>query len=375
MSKDLSSYDGFSATDIKNRADIPAQSNITVNGSTVQCTDIKLTDVKNAIGSSSSTVGGLCNDSAVNKWSYFGPTEWYVSSETLLNRVKTPYSLGSFAGYNKDAVEPSIITKTVKSQIITYPTTFDVTAVVRLGEYDFSKIDSNITKLWLKVYDGLTPVGENYADITANADDTYYIHATVNSPYDTSYTLTGKVYFGNLVGSVIAWFPTTYYWNIDVEFLNEPSMSIGVDYTTFPQFGTMSTNEISGSPSSVDVVTNIIYVRKDLKLIPTFSDCGGNGNFPRFNNSPLVYNADVVLYKHAGGSYTFTNVISGNNTSATYSNTGDNTNPPYQRIWFDYTIPTPYDIEYGDTISVYLKRMNSTFQYGYCSGGVPVYVP
>ena len=375
MSKDLSAYDGFSATDIKNKADIPMQNNITVNGSTIQCTDILLTDVKNAIGTSSTTVDSLCTDSSVNKWSNFGPTEWYVSNQSLYNRVKTPYSLGNFAGYNKDAVEPTIITKTVNAKIIEYPTTFDVTAVVRLGEYDFSRLNQNLTRLWLKVYDGLTPVGENYVDITNNADNTYYIHATVQSPYDRSYHLTGKLYFASFVGEVIAWFPNSFSWDIEVEFLTEPSMSVGVDYTTFPQFGTMMTTEISGNPSSVNVNTNVIYVRKDLKLIPTFSDCGGNGNFPRFNNSPLVYNADIVLTKHAGGSTTFTNVISGNQTCVTYANTGDNANPPYQRIWFDYTVPAGYDIEYGDIISIYIKRMNSTFQYGYCSGGTPVYVP
>ena len=102
--KVLSAYGGFTSADIKNRADIPLQANMTVSGSNVNCTNINVTQVKNVLGESVTGVGALCQSANVNKWSNYSSREWLISWPTITNSVKFPYQLGSFAGYDKEAV-------------------------------------------------------------------------------------------------------------------------------------------------------------------------------------------------------------------------------------------------------------------------------
>ena len=108
MNKVLNAYGGFTAQAIKDRAEIPIQPYMTVVGNTVECVTIPISVIKGILASSSTSVGGLCTSPNVNQWSGFGPREWYVSSGALLDRAKTPYSMGNFAGYNHDAMPANI---------------------------------------------------------------------------------------------------------------------------------------------------------------------------------------------------------------------------------------------------------------------------
>jgi len=146
MGKIITAYGGFSATDIKNRADIPAQTDMTVSGSNIDCVNIKATDVKTVLGESVTGVGALCSSANVNKWSNFGPTEWYIpaTGSDITNRVKVPYMLGSFACYNHDAI--------TAYAYFPYPTNVfssssagslvNVGFMLNFGEYDWTKLNT-----------------------------------------------------------------------------------------------------------------------------------------------------------------------------------------------------------------------------------------
>lgn len=112
MAKVITKYRSYSTSGIKAKADIPAQSDMVETGSTILCSNISVTAVKNALGHSSNQVSTLvAYGYTLNQWSGFGPT-WRVYSgssytATLVNSAPTSgFTLGSFAGYNKDAVTP-----------------------------------------------------------------------------------------------------------------------------------------------------------------------------------------------------------------------------------------------------------------------------
>lgn len=58
---------------------------------TFDVSNISISDIRNVIGESVSTVGGLCSSGKVNQWALFRPSG------------SAPYKLGDFAGYNHQA--------------------------------------------------------------------------------------------------------------------------------------------------------------------------------------------------------------------------------------------------------------------------------
>jgi hypothetical protein len=391
MAKILTAYGNWTATEIKLKASIPASADMSVVGNTVECSNVVLSYIKTVLGSLENEVSALCLSVLVNIWSGFGPTEWIVEAYYLVNRVKTPYKLGNFAGYSHEAAEARVATEhcTEKAFLTPVSSTFTVALAVNSGEINFPAIEGgqNIAHVVLKVYNS---IGELKA--TKSAEVSTFMKSGDQIPFAITDAITSTatsdetwyclVYFGTSVDDLVAYYPqpiatspVVHHWTIDVAYLESPTFSINANMSSFPSFGTMQTVAISGSPSYVDIATGSIYVRTDLKLIPTFSDCGGLGNFPRFSGSPLVYNINIVLYKgETHTEETFTDVLSSDVTCVTYANTGDNSNPPFQRIWFDWTLPSGHSIFYGDHVYIYITRKNS-LQYGYCSGGTPVYVP
>lgn len=394
MSKIISAYGQYTAAAIKAKATIPNQSSMVVSGSDVQCTDISIAGVHNGIQSSCLHLYGLCTSPRVNKWSNFSSREWYIdASYYLQNRPKTPYKLADFAGYNHSAVEAKILynNSTKNAQITPISNTFSVQVALNSGEINWAAISGgqSIDKVCVKVYDhlgGLKTTKSIALSTFMKAGDQIpcIITDSITSTATVDETFYVMVYFGSFVEDLIAYYPSpvgtspvVHHYSFVVKYLGDPTFSIAPDYSTFQGFNTMQTADISGSPSSVNVAGRNIYVRKDLKVLPPLMDCGGNGLFPRFTNSPLQYNADIKLVKgDTGQEYMFYNVIPSNATCVNYANIGtDNDNLPYQRIWFDYILPVEYPIFYGDHLFVTIKRTNSTFGMGYCSGGVPVYVP
>ena len=120
MAKRLSTTN-LNAADIKALASIPTQANMTVGTGYVDCTNISLSGVKNAIGGSDYSLYDLCRTNAtftaggqsgkVNAWSRYKPgTVSYASGQTPTNiwdaAPTFTYTkpniahLGDFAGYN-----------------------------------------------------------------------------------------------------------------------------------------------------------------------------------------------------------------------------------------------------------------------------------
>ena len=145
MPKIISAYGGRTATQIKANADIPKQADITISGNDLYCQNISQIDIHNVLKSSQFALVSLCTSPRVNKWSGFGPYRFFCSSGFIEFYIPE-YSLGSFAGYNHDAVEARG-TGTYKpiSEYPYYYTSSTTTAEISigtsliLGEIDFTQ--------------------------------------------------------------------------------------------------------------------------------------------------------------------------------------------------------------------------------------------
>jgi hypothetical protein len=111
MSKIRSAYRTYTASVIKSRSEVPDQTDMTVNGSDVECNNLTTTKTKNALGAATNKIGELSAHANINHWSCFGPTvrstygsgygKVLVNSDPVANFKK-----GDFAGYNHGAVTP-----------------------------------------------------------------------------------------------------------------------------------------------------------------------------------------------------------------------------------------------------------------------------
>lgn len=111
MAKVISAYRNYTAAEIKARADVPDQADMTVVSTTVECEKINTAKVRNAIVAGFNAWGAFGLSALVNKWSGFGPTVRSVSAGLLVNSVGVaPHGAGEFAGYNHAAAAPSFYT-------------------------------------------------------------------------------------------------------------------------------------------------------------------------------------------------------------------------------------------------------------------------
>jgi hypothetical protein len=72
MGKQQSTYHAYTASDLKSRASIPAQADIVVNSNNIDCSNIKMSDVKAVLVESSYSLYDLCRSVKVNRNSRFG---------------------------------------------------------------------------------------------------------------------------------------------------------------------------------------------------------------------------------------------------------------------------------------------------------------
>jgi len=140
MSKVISAYESFTATAIKTKATIPDQSDMTVNGTNVECSNISIAKVHNGIQSSCLHLYGLCTSPRVNKYSGFGPRYWYVSGGNLVSGIKTPYQLGDFAGYNHNAPATGWMNKPATTMWSSPTMDVIFTADINVSEIKYSDI-------------------------------------------------------------------------------------------------------------------------------------------------------------------------------------------------------------------------------------------
>jgi len=153
MSKRLYTYAGFTAQDLKNRASIPSQGDITVGSNYIDCSSVDIpSEIRDVIGEGSNDLGTIYCSAKVNKWSGFGPREWYVSGASILNRViSNPYDMANFCGYNHNAIAPYASPVFNTSQVI--GTNLNITPELHLGEINWQILSlTDITGVVAKVY-------------------------------------------------------------------------------------------------------------------------------------------------------------------------------------------------------------------------------
>lgn len=110
MGKIRNTYRAYTASELKSRADIPAQGNISVGSTSIDCIDINITNVKNVLGVSTTKLSELCTSANINQWSGFSPysraiTGWGTTGYVTNSLPTSDFNLGDFAGYNHDAPE------------------------------------------------------------------------------------------------------------------------------------------------------------------------------------------------------------------------------------------------------------------------------
>ena len=221
MGKIISAYGGFSSSDIKSRANIPAQTDMTISGSNVDCVNIRDTDVKNILGESVTGVGALCSSSKVNIWSWFSPRYWSHNGTDFINNLIMPYSLGSFSGYNHYANHPFW---TTKDTVITHyegNNSVQINSYIMLGEIDYKAILGSINKIKIDILD----TDNNLIETNSIFVDSNYLHvqqnlyATINTTsYNYDKTLKIQIYFADNTDSKISSIPAIDEYNAVIKF-------------------------------------------------------------------------------------------------------------------------------------------------------------
>jgi hypothetical protein len=167
MAKIISAYGGFTATEIKNRAS--NTSDMSVVGTTVECSYITTTKIKNILGGAATAIGAFCTNASVNQWSNFSPIKWDVSGNTFIKSIKTPYTFGSFAGYHHDAATPFVSGDITDFSIIESQQTEYITIGLHLGEID-----------WMQ-YHPVPAIASLNMEIKVNGSVENVIHETLSS--------------------------------------------------------------------------------------------------------------------------------------------------------------------------------------------------
>jgi len=197
MEKTISTYRGYTAAELKSRADLPAQAGMTVSGTDVLCAKINTTLVRNCLGASSNKFSELCTHANVNVWSGFGPTVRTEVAGVLVNSHPAPYDIGDFMGYNHAAVTPAFLNNShlLDTWVISGGTA-TLVADITIGEAKFVDLDisnhANCVGLALTVWDGLTLVGFGIEDLASCKDSISLSADVVGVSSEKTYTC--KIY-------------------------------------------------------------------------------------------------------------------------------------------------------------------------------------
>jgi len=279
--KVISAYAGFTATDIKNRASIPLQADLVVNGTTVECRNITTTQVKNILGESVTGVGTLCSSNLVNAWSGFSPREWYITNElAFASRIKTPYQLGSFAGYNHNAIAPGFMGAshiTTFKYISNDANPYTISVGLQGGEINFpAMVSATHAKLVVR-YQG-SVVNSHLIALGSSYNSTVPIN-----PYCTvsmgSWTGTkvfdASVYLSNVNADELCLYPNVSTWQITATQRMPPATAVHSD----PTDGTVI--KIVGGSGTLDLAGNYTI---------------SISNVTKWDMTPYTLNVTVVAY-------------------------------------------------------------------------------
>ncbi|HZK96676.1 MAG TPA: hypothetical protein VFC67_20930 [Prolixibacteraceae bacterium] len=194
MGKILYTYGGFTAAQLKERASIPSQADITAGSNYIDCSSIDIpTEIRDVIGEGSNDLGTIYTSAKVNKWSGFGPWTWYVSGGVLYFIIKSnPYDMSNFCGYNHNARQTSI-----SGQIATIrvnagqSANIGITCTLDIGEVNWSAI-GGIAKIAFKSSIGGSLLGVTYYDINCDVFDLQNLFTATNTQ---NQTITNELFF------------------------------------------------------------------------------------------------------------------------------------------------------------------------------------
>lgn len=123
-----------------------------ISGREYKVTDIKVMDVKNAIGASTTAIGSLCLSSLINKWAAFKPNKGGLAlpsgmiisgNDIIYDKPTSNYRIGDFAGYNHNAPTPGVIENS--ATLVYYGTgTQSFGLRIQLPEFDVRDLSASI---------------------------------------------------------------------------------------------------------------------------------------------------------------------------------------------------------------------------------------
>lgn len=195
----LVSYGGISASTIKSRSSIPAQADMTIDGSNVDARNIKLSDASALVGTSPAQLSEACQSANINPWSRWSPKYWLMSGGVFTLTQRANKDLGTFAGYDHNAQAPYISSHTADFNFYEGQTgTLWVRADLFLGQINW--MDTPFLKsVNMEVTIGGSVVGN--AHIALNSSDYLVTSHTLEASFDasawnSSKTATLRFYFG-----------------------------------------------------------------------------------------------------------------------------------------------------------------------------------
>jgi hypothetical protein len=206
MAKIINEYRAFAAAGLKSRATIPDAGDMTIVGTTVECSAIDVGKIATSLGISVYDFYGQATDVAVNHWSGFGPTLRSVVAGVLTNEVNAnPRGLDLWAGYNHYATAPGYpgAYRTNSVEVLGSGGTATKSLSITIGEpkYVGGEINAmpDAVGVCLALYDHFDNlVGYNIVDLEVCSEGADLV--AVSDVISATETLTGRIF---LVDSLI----------------------------------------------------------------------------------------------------------------------------------------------------------------------------
>lgn len=195
MGKTLNAYASFSATDIKARATLPSQSNMSVGSTYVDACNMTTAAIKGVVGGSSNAISTLSSSASVNCWSNWSPREFTVSNGCAVSTLR-PYSEGNYLGYNHTAPAPVPPSATLQYTCDGGSITASVVMKIKLGEYDWSRLGATHAKIIIYYPSSSTIYSQSslVALSTNNGDWITFSNVSITVAKTSVYTTTYPAY-------------------------------------------------------------------------------------------------------------------------------------------------------------------------------------
>ena len=203
MGKILTMPSWINSTSFKSGVSIPTNNNnvVVVDATHLDVSNIIATDIKNFLGSSSTSVGGLCQMPNINQFARFRPDG------------NPPFRLGDFSGYNHNALPPSSIVgmtttspKSYESSSGLFPFNVSLSVVKGerapdLGESAWGEAVVKFTYFGTVSWSAININSTNYASATFKSNNGENENAAVNvKTYYTSGVMSSTPGAVSLVG-------------------------------------------------------------------------------------------------------------------------------------------------------------------------------